>query len=181
VESDPLARGTCIARMRIARRRAATRNLVAALLGAFLLGPLPVWAEGGQNLILPLVTAIAVASAASKVPMEVATIEPGHRPLLSLIPNRVHFEDGYQIDVVDYIGRRSPVALINSDRIVAYEVLPGRSSSFMRASAAIDVPMPQPGAVSVILTSTRRPSPSGETRMSYTSPRSTMFTGISGS
>jgi hypothetical protein len=109
--------------MRIARRRAATRNAIVALVGAFVLGPAPVWAEGGQNLILPLVTAIAVASAASNVPKQVATMEPGHRPLLSLIPNRVHFEDGYQIDVVDYIGRRSPVALINADRIVAYEVV----------------------------------------------------------
>ena len=35
-----------------------------------------------------------------------------------------------------------------------------------RASAAIEVPMPQPGAVSVILMSTRWPSPSGMMRMS---------------
>jgi len=63
--------------MWIARRHAATRNTVAALLSAFALAPLSAWAESGQNLILPLVTAIAVASAASKVPQRVATMEPG--------------------------------------------------------------------------------------------------------
>ena len=109
--------------MRIARGRAATRNAVAALLGAFALGPFPVWAESGQNLILPLVTAIAVASVASNAPQRVATMEPGHRPLLSLLPAQLRFEDGYEIDVDDYIGRRSPVALVDADRIASFDVL----------------------------------------------------------
>jgi len=58
---------------------------------------------------------------------------------------------------------------------------PGSARILWRASAAIDVPIPQPCAVRVIFTSTRFASPSGLMRMSYTSPRSTMFTGISGS
>src|SRR6202030_2689652 len=50
------------------------------------------------------------------------------------------------------------------------------------ASCAIAGPIPQPGAVSVIFTSTRVPPSSFLiNRQSYTKPRSTMFTGISGS
>jgi len=85
--------------------------------------PLPVWAESGQNLVLPLVTAFAVASATAKTTQQVATIEPGHRPLLSLLPNQLRFEDGYEIDVDDYIGRRAPVALVDADRIASFDVL----------------------------------------------------------
>ena len=112
--------------MWIARRHAATRNTVAALLSAFALAPLSAWAESGQNLILPLVTAIAVASAASKVPQRVATMEPGHRPLLSLLPNQIRFEDGYEIDVDDYMGRHAPVALVDADRIASFDVFSRR-------------------------------------------------------
>ena len=56
--------------------------------------------------------------------------------------------------------------------------------SALSASAAMDGPMPQPGAVRVICTSMALPLPGvseGSTRQSYTNPRSTMLTGISGS
>jgi hypothetical protein len=109
--------------MRIASRGAAPRNGLAAILVALLLQASPALAEGAPELILPLVTAIAVASAASKVPRQVATIEPGRRPLLSLLPSQMHIEDGYGIDVDDYIGRRRPVALIDEDRLASYDVL----------------------------------------------------------
>ena len=99
---------------------------MAAMLGMFALGPFPALAESGQNLILPLVTAIAVASAVSRVPQQVATIEPGHRPLLSLLPSQVRFEDGYEIDVDDYVGRRAPVALVDVDRVASFDVLKQR-------------------------------------------------------
>jgi hypothetical protein len=109
--------------MRIARRRAAARNWLAATLVVLALAPCSAFAEGGQNLILPLVTAIAVASAASRAPQRVATLEPGHRPLLSLIPKQVQFPDGYEIDVNDYIGPRRPVALVDGDRIASFDLL----------------------------------------------------------
>ena len=55
-------------------------------------------AEGPPDLILPLVTAIALASAASNVPQQVATLDPGRCPLLSLLPKQVHIGDGYEYD-----------------------------------------------------------------------------------
>ena len=108
--------------MTIARRLAAARNGIAVLIASLALAPAPALAEGGSNLILPLVTALAVASAARNAPEQIATLEPGHLPLLSLIPSQVRFEDGYEIDVDDYIGRRQPVALINADRVASFEV-----------------------------------------------------------
>jgi len=122
--------------MRIARRRAAARKAAAALV-ALGLSSTPAWAEGGQNLILPLVTAIAVASAASNVPRQVATLEPGHRPLLSLLPSEVRFEDGYELDVDDYMGRRPRVGLLDADRIASFDVL-HRPRSPWTASVAYD-------------------------------------------
>jgi hypothetical protein len=59
---------------------------------------------------------------------------------------------------------------------------PGTRRILPFASSAIAGPMPQPGAVSVIAMFTLN-ALSGlfSTSMEYTSPRSTMFTGISGS
>src|SRR6266513_529879 len=59
---------------------------------------------------------------------------------------------------------------------------PSMDKILLCASCAIAGPIPQPGAVSVIFTSTLVP-PSGFLikRQSYTRPRSTIFTGISGS
>ena len=122
--------------MRIARRRAAARNAVAALV-ALGLAARPAWAESGENLILPLVTAIAVASAASKVPRQVGTLEPGHRPLLSLLPSEVRFEDGYELDVDDYMGRRPRVGLLDADRVASFDLL-HRPQSPWTASAVYE-------------------------------------------
>src|SRR5206468_9007767 len=79
-----------------ARRRAAVRNGIAAIMAALLLQATPALADGAPNLILPLVTAIAFASAASDVHRQVGTLDPGRRPLLSLIPKQVQIVDGYQ-------------------------------------------------------------------------------------
>src|ERR1051326_6616190 len=38
-------------------------------------------------------------------------------------PAQLRFEDGYEIDVEDYIGRRSPVALVDADRVASFDVL----------------------------------------------------------
>ena len=105
------------------RRRAAARNGLAAMTVALLIQATPALADGAPNLILPLVTAIAFASAASNVPRQVATLDPGGRPLLSLIPQQVHLVDGYQYDFESYVGLRRPNDMIDSDRVVSYDIL----------------------------------------------------------
>jgi len=106
-----------------ARRRAAVRNGLAAIMAALLLQAAPALADGAPNLILPLVTAIAFASGVSNVPRQVATLDPGRRPLLSLIPQQVHIVDGYQYDFEDYVGLRRPNDMVDSDRIASYDIL----------------------------------------------------------
>ncbi len=110
------------------RRRAAVRNGLAAIMAALLLQAASALADGAPNLILPLVTAIAFASAASDVPRQVATLDPGGRQLLSLIPKQVQIVDGYQYDFEDYVGLKRPSDMVDSDRIVSYDILrqPGR-------------------------------------------------------
>ena len=105
------------------RRRAAARNGLAAMTVALLIQATPALADGAPNLILPLVTAIAFASAASNVPRQVATLDPGRRPLLSLIPQQVHIVDGYQYDFEAYVGLRRPNDMVDNDRIVSYDIL----------------------------------------------------------
>jgi hypothetical protein len=117
--------------MSIARQRAAARKGLTLIVAALTIAPPAVWAESGPQLILPLVTALAVASAAAKAPQQVAVMQPGRRPVLSLIPSQVKIEDGYEIDVEDYIGRRRPNAVADSDRIVSYDVLRRRRKGWM--------------------------------------------------
>jgi hypothetical protein len=117
--------------MTIARRRAAARNELAAILVALAAVPPAAWAEGGQNFVLPLVTAIAVASAAHNAPQQVGVMQPGRRPLVSLIPSRVEFEDGYEIDVNDYIGIHDPVDAVDVDRVAAFDMLRHRHKGWM--------------------------------------------------
>ena len=104
-------------------RLAAARNGLAATMVALLVQAAPARADGAPNLILPLVTAIAFASAASNVAQQVATLDPGGRLLLSLIPKQVHIVDGYQYDFEDYVGLKRPSDMVDSDRIVSYDIL----------------------------------------------------------
>src|SRR3989475_5225328 len=106
-----------------ARGGPAVRHGLAAMMAALLLQATPALADGAPNLILPLVTAIAFASAASNVHRQVGTLDPGRRPLLSLIPKQVHIVDGYQYDFEDYVGLRRPNDMVDSDRIVSYDIL----------------------------------------------------------
>ena len=107
----------------IVRWRVAAQNSLAATMVALLLQAAPALADGAPNLILPLITAIAFASAASNVPRQVATLDPGQRPLLSLIPKQVHIPDGYEYDFEDYVGLKRPSDLVDRDRIVSYDIL----------------------------------------------------------
>src|SRR5438309_5030423 len=103
--------------------RGVAQNGLAATMVALLLQAAPAHADGAPNLILPLVTAIAFASAASNVPRQVATLDPGRRPLLSLLPKQVQIVDGYQYDFEDYVGLKRPSDMVDSDRIVSYDIL----------------------------------------------------------
>jgi hypothetical protein len=116
--------------MSLARRHGATRNALAATVALLALLPLSALAESGPDLILPLVTAIAVASAASKTPTTVG-IDRSGRSVLSLLPSQLRIEDGYEIDVYDYIGRRTPRALVDTNRIVGYDALRHRQKGWM--------------------------------------------------
>jgi hypothetical protein len=117
--------------MIIAPHGAAARKGLAAIFAALTIAPAQVWAESGPQLILPLVTAIAVASAAARAPQQVAVMQPGRRPVLSLLPSQVRIEDGYEIDVDDYIGRRRPVAVADADRVASFDVLRRRRHGWM--------------------------------------------------
>src|SRR5438034_3536794 len=129
----------------IVRWRVAAQNGLAATMVALLLQAAPARADGAPNLILPLVTAIAFASAASNVPRQVATLDPGRRPLLSLLPKQVQIVDGYQYDFEDYVGLKRPSDMVDSDRIVSYDILrqpaaAGRPSSPTTKSTAAPSP-----------------------------------------
>jgi hypothetical protein len=119
-----------IADMTLAARRVAGRNRLAGAIVAVAMGLAPAHAESAPNLVLPLVTAIAFASAASKVPHWVGTLEPGGRPLTSLIPSRIEFDEPYGLDPEDLIGRRRPAAIMDSNRVVWFDVLRRPESGF---------------------------------------------------
>jgi len=109
------------------------RNGLAAAIVAAAMGVAPAHAESAPDLVLPLVTAIAFASAAAKVPHLVATLQPGGRPLTSLIPSRIEFDAPYALDAEDletYIGRRRPAAILDSNRVVWFDVLRRPESGF---------------------------------------------------
>src|SRR5437762_10747867 len=127
------ARGMTVARLLVmdpARRHGATRNALAATVAMLAVLPLPAFAENGPNLILPLVTAIAVASAASKTPQMVG-IDRSGRSITSLLPSQLRIEDGYEIDVGDYIGGRMRRAVADRDGIVCFDVMHWRRSGWM--------------------------------------------------
>jgi hypothetical protein len=116
--------------MSIARQGAAARKGIVTIVTMLAMLSPAAWADSGPQLILPLVTAIAVATTAARAPQRVATMT-GRRPVLSLLPAQLQIEDGYEIDVEDYIGRRRPVALADVDRIVSYDLLQQRRDGWM--------------------------------------------------
>ena len=120
--------------MSIARRGAAARKGIVTIVTILAMLAPAAWADSGPQLILPLVTAIAVATTAARVPQRVATMT-GRRPVLSLLPAQLQIEDGYEIDVEDYIGRKRPVALADTDRLVSYDLLGQRHDGWMTSFA----------------------------------------------
>jgi len=102
---------------------------------ALVFGAGPAFAESGPNLILPLVTALAVASAARGTPHQVGTMKGGAGQLLTLLPRQVRIEDGYEIDAEDYIRPGFHATPIDGDRIVSYEFLRRPHNGWMTSFA----------------------------------------------
>jgi hypothetical protein len=123
--------------MNVARHGAAARNALAAAIMGLTLGPAPAAADGAPELILPLVTAAAVVSAARSAPQQVAIMQPGGRPVLSLLPEQLRVPDGYEYDAEDYIAPRRTKSPLDSDRIVSLDLL-GRPRRGWRAALAYD-------------------------------------------
>jgi hypothetical protein len=126
--------------MRVARRVAARNGIAVAIVTASLVAVTAHADPPRPDLVLPLVSALAVASTAAKVPRQVGTFGSG-RPITSLIPSRIEFEDGYHIDAEDlenYIGIRQPVDIPDVNRIVSFDVLRRPGSGWIAAFAYDD-------------------------------------------
>jgi hypothetical protein len=117
-------------------RPTARSGLVVAIV-AFGLRAGAAHAQSAPQLILPLMTAIAVASAAANAPAYIAGAKASDgRPLLSIIPRQIEIPDAYEYDVDDFTFRRS-IAPIDPDRIVAFDVF-RRPKQGWTASIAYD-------------------------------------------
>jgi hypothetical protein len=130
-------RGMPIAVMILPRPRVAARKRIAIAIVAMLLAAAPAYAESAPSLILPLVTALAIASAAKDAPRQVGTIKSGGVPITSLIPSRIQYQNGYSIDAGDllhYAGRRRPAAIIDRDRLVWFDLFKRPESNFTMAA-----------------------------------------------
>ena len=124
--------------MSIARRYVAARYVLAALVATVAGSSAPVRADGGPQLILPLVAALAVASAARGLPMEQGA--PGARRFggLGFLPEQLQVPDLYteaEQDFGDYLDQFEPP--VDDDRYVWIELLPRRRNGWM-ASLAFD-------------------------------------------
>ena len=127
--------------MWVARRVAARNGIAVAIVTAILVAVTAHADPPRPDLVLPLVSALAVASTAAKIPRQVGTIGSSGRPLTSLIPSRIEFEDGYHLDAEDlenYIGIRQPVAIPDVNRIVSFDVLRRPGSGWIAAFAYDD-------------------------------------------
>ena len=134
--------------MTFARRRAAARYGLAAVMAALALRAAPARAGGAPELmlgakpelILPLMRTLALVSAARGTPSQVNVMEPGHRPIFTLLPDQLWIPNGYNVKLIKYIApdRRSAELFIDSDRILAYELLSRPRHGWM-ASFAYDL------------------------------------------
>jgi hypothetical protein len=123
--------------MILPRPRVAARKRIAIPIIATLLAAAPAYAESAPSLVLPLVTALAVASAAKNAPRQVGTMKSGGLPITSLIPSRIEYQNGYSIDAGDllrYAGRTRPAAIIDRNQLVWFDVFKRPESNFTMAA-----------------------------------------------
>ena len=138
------------------QRLAAARNGLAALLVAQAFSTPVVYAEGEAQLLLPLVTAVAVGVSA----VEATSAEPAHgvrlndpppaRSRSSLLPTRIRIPDAYALDF-----ERTPprfMSPVDRDRVVAFDLMPRRRRGWM-ASLTYDEESrrPLPGSGNLLL------------------------------
>jgi hypothetical protein len=117
-------------------RPTASRGLVVAIVAlGFRVGA--AHAQSAPQLVLPLVTAIAVASAAANAPAYIKGAKASDgRPMLSIIPRQIDIPDAYEYDVDDFTFRRN-IAPIDPDRLVAFDLI-NRPRHGWTASLAYD-------------------------------------------
>ena len=139
--------------MSLAQRLAAARNGFSATLLALAMSVVPAYAEGGPQLLLPLVTALALASAAEvgeparpRAPMR-ATAPGGGR--FTLVPAQLHLPDAYA-EEIDVTPPRF-AAPLDGDRIVSFDLFRRARRGWM-ASVAYDEERrgPLPGSSDVL-------------------------------
>lgn len=124
--------------MTLARTRAATRNALVTLGASLsLLLPLPARADGSPQLLLPLVAALAAASAAQGLPEARAAADPRHREMLRFLPKQLQIPDGYRDAEQDFVDVRRSFDPVDADRIVWLDLL-GRPRRGWMASLAYD-------------------------------------------
>jgi hypothetical protein len=120
-----------VALMPLAPPRAATCVARVATGLALLLAAAPVAAEGGPPLVLPLVAALTVASAASGLPGMGAANDSRHRELLRFLPKQLQIPDGYADADEDFIDVDRSYEPVNADRIVWLNLFPKPKRGWM--------------------------------------------------
>jgi hypothetical protein len=119
------------------RRFAALRNGIIALTACSTLHAAPVWAEGGPQLILPLVVALAGASTAKNVADQVGEKGRRQRGVLRYLPSQLGIPDAYADAEQDFIEVHDPVLPVDADRIVWLDLMGRRRRGWM-ASVVYD-------------------------------------------
>lgn len=104
--------------MTITRSHAATRKTLAALGVSLLLRAVPAHADGSPQLLLPLVAALAAASAAQGLPQTHGAADARHREMLRWLPKQLQIPDAYADAEQDFIDVRRSFDPIDADRIV---------------------------------------------------------------
>jgi hypothetical protein len=105
-----------------AQRHAAARNGLAAMLVSATLQAATALADGPPQLILPLMSAIAMATAATS-PSGPAANARASGDVLGLLPQQLHIPDGYAIDVEDYAMPKRDVVPLDADTIVSFDLV----------------------------------------------------------
>jgi hypothetical protein len=114
------------------RRFAALRNGILALSACYALHPAPACAEGGPQLILPLVVALAVGSTAKNVADQISDAGPrSRRGILRYLPAQIGIPDAYADAEQDFIEVHHTIEHVDADRIVWLDLLGRRRRGWM--------------------------------------------------
>jgi hypothetical protein len=122
--------------MSTAQRHAAARNGLAAMFVSATLQAVTAFADGPPQLILPLMTAIAMARAGSSAGQAANARAQGD--VLGLLPQQLHIPDGYEIDVDDYAMPKRDVVPVDADTIVSVDLIRRPKNGWMPSVAYRD-------------------------------------------